>query len=404
MKHLAAFVSAIARMARSHRRAHRITVGAGHARDQALPFSVGAGHARDQARPLTVGAGHARDLCRPRLLAAICLWLACGWASQSIAQSAPGHGTPEVPHAEVIVSPQWLQQALAGPQAQRPRVFNASWSEDGVAREYLKGHLPGAFHLDTERLETGFPRWALRTLPELQKSIGELGIAPEDTVVVYGARSIAAARAWWALMYAGVRDVRYLDGGLTAWQSAGLPVETRPNVPITRAFAAEPRTDFLISTEELGRRLDEPGLQLADTRGWAEFHGLTSGYDYAAFAGRIPRAIGAGNADDSAEIYQDASGKLLDPQKVLSRWRENGLDPATHEVVFYCGTGWRSSLAFLYAYALGLPKIRNYSDGWLGWSAVHLPDVTAKGPSPGWLQVRSGNPVESSLPVFLQPD
>ena len=110
------------------------------------------------------------------------------------------------------------------------------------------------------------------------------------------------------------------------------------------------------------------------------------------------------NADDSKQIYQDAEGRLRDPQEILARWREDGIDPATHEVVFYCGTGWRSSLAFLYAYALGLQRIRNYSDGWLGWSTVHLPDAAAKGPSPGWRQVRSGNPVESSVPAFLRPD
>ncbi len=307
------------------------------------------------------------------------------------------------PRPEVIVSAQWLQQALAAPPELRPLVFNASWSENDVAREYLDGHIPGAAHLDTDSLETGFPRWALRTLPELQQVIAELGVGREDTVVVYGAKSIAAARAWWVLMYAGVQDVRYLDGGLAAWRAAGFPIETRPRVPSTRPFAAQPREDFLISTQELRARLGKPGMQLADTRGWAEFNGLVSGYDYAAFAGRIPHAVAVGNADDSAGIYQDADGRLRDPRAVLARWRDEGLNPSAQEVVFYCGTGWRSSLTFLYAYALGMPRIRNYSDGWLGWSTVHIADPLATGHSPGWRQVPGGNPVESSLPAFLRP-
>lgn len=326
----------------------------------------------------------------------VCFLLGTG-ASVALADAA-------TPHPGVIVSAQWLHTALTDPSAPPPLVFNASWSENGVAREYLEGHVPGAAHLDTDRLETGFPRWALRPLPELQRAIGELGIGPDDTVVVYGAKSIAAARAWWVLMYAGVRDVRYLDGGLAAWRAAGLPVEMRPRIPGTRTFSAQAREHFLITTDELKRRLDEPALHLADVRGWAEFHGLVSGYDYAAFAGRIPGSISAGNADDSAEIYQERSGRLRDPQEVLARWGEDGIDPASGEVVFYCGTGWRSSLAFLYAYALGLPKIRNYSDGWLGWSTVHIRDPHAEGPSPGWRQVPSGNPVASSLPRFLRAD
>ena len=328
--------------------------------------------------------------------------LAC-CAMLAIARTACASEQSPTPRPDVIVNARWLQQALAAPAEQRPLVFNASWSEDGVAREYLEGHIPGAAHLDTDSLETGFPRWALRSLPELQQVVAELGVGSEDTVVVYGAQSIAAARAWWALMYAGVRDVRYLDGGLTAWREAGFPVETRPNVPSTRAFAARAREDFLISTQELRSRRNEPGLRLADTRGWAEFNGLVSGYDYATFAGRIPQAVAVGNADDSADIYQDASGRLRDPREVLARWRDEGLDFSSQEVVFYCGTGWRSSLTFLYAYALGLPRVRNYSDGWLGWSTLHIADPLATGPTPGWRQVPSGNPVESPLPAFLRP-
>lgn len=341
-----------------------------------------------------------------RVRQALMQGLACLWLFACLCAGATLHAEDarRSPHPEVIVSAEWLRDALARAQGEaRPVVLNASWSEDGVAREYLSGHLPGALHLDTDRLETGFPRWALRTLPELQQVIGELGVGPEDTVVVYGERSIAAARAWWVLMYAGVHDVRYLDGGLSAWRAAGLPAQTAANTPTPRLFSARAREDFLISTDEVRRRLQDPSLQLADTRGWAEFNGLTSGYDYAAFAGRIPQAVAVGNADDSAEIYQDAAGRLRDPQAVLARWREEGLDPGTHELVFYCGTGWRSSLTFLYAYALGLPRIRNYSDGWLGWSTQHQPDPEAKGPSPGWRQIPSGNPVESPVPAVLRP-
>lgn len=347
-----------------------------------------------------------RALLLARALRAVMRGLVRLWYCACLCVVAPLHAdeAKRSPHPEVIVSAQWLRDALAQPPGDaRLVILNASWSEDGVAREYLSGHLPGAVHLDTDRLETGFPRWALRTLPELQQVIGALGVGPEDTVVVYGARSIAAARAWWVLMYAGVRDVRYLDGGLVAWRAAGLPTETAATIPTPRLFSARAREDFLISTEELRGRLQDASLQLADTRGWAEFNGLVSGYDYAAFAGRIPQAVAVGNADDSAGIYQDETGRLRDPQAVLARWRDEGLDPDTREVVFYCGTGWRSSLTFLYAYALGLPRIRNYSDGWLGWSTEHRPDPEAKGPSPGWRQIPSGNPVESPVPAILRP-
>ncbi|MDA0768190.1 MAG: rhodanese-like domain-containing protein [Verrucomicrobia bacterium] len=38
-----------------------------------------------------------------------------------------------------------------------------------------------------------------------------------------------------------------------------------------------------------------------------------------------------------------------------------------NELLFYCGTGWRSSISFLVALLLGL-KAKNYDDGFYGWS------------------------------------
>ena len=44
-----------------------------------------------------------------------------------------------------------------------------------------------------------------------------------------------------------------------------------------------------------------------------------------------------------------------------------GLHKNRGPVNFYCGTGWRSSVAFVLAYMLGWDA-RNYDDGWFGWS------------------------------------
>jgi rhodanese-related sulfurtransferase len=41
--------------------------------------------------------------------------------------------------------------------------------------------------------------------------------------------------------------------------------------------------------------------------------------------------------------------------------------------VFYCGTGWRASLAFFYAWLMGWEQIAVFDGGWFEWSSVYPP-------------------------------
>jgi len=81
------------------------------------------------------------------------------------------------------------------------------------ASEYDAGHVPGAINLP---FQTVASRHAA------------LGVAPEAPIVVYCAHGPRAAWAGRALRKAGYSHVLYLDGHMTAWKTAGLPVETAP--------------------------------------------------------------------------------------------------------------------------------------------------------------------------------
>jgi thiosulfate/3-mercaptopyruvate sulfurtransferase len=154
---------------------------------------------------------------------------------------------------------------------------------------------------------------------------------------------------------------------------------------------------LLASTGYVRNRLHDPRVWLADVRSRAEYEGRESGYDYLEAAGRLPGALHLDDADDDTRLYVRPDGHLRAPREILALWRERGLVPAgggrrfEREVVFYCGTGWRSSLAFFYAWLLGFGNIRNYSDGWSGWSTEYHEDAGSSG---GWSQQPTANPVE----------
>ena len=125
----------------------------------------------------------------------------------------------------VLISPAELQDLMA--QRDQLVLLDVRWSlaEPDGHKYYVAGHIPGAQFVDLDAdlagpatPETG--RHPLPDLPHLQQAARGWGIDDGDTVVVYDdAGGTSAARAWWLLRWAGVADVRILDGGLAAVSS-----------------------------------------------------------------------------------------------------------------------------------------------------------------------------------------
>ena len=135
----------------------------------------------------------------------------------------------------------------AGRGRSRAPTRSCSTSTSGSPRSTRTGHIPGARYLDTNWLESPAD-WNRRTPAELDHALRSLGITADTTVVVYGrdtegdanekwpgrrAGQIAATRAALILRYAGVDDVRLLDGGYDWWVRDGHPVETTPRQPVS---------------------------------------------------------------------------------------------------------------------------------------------------------------------------
>jgi len=79
------------------------------------------------------------------------------------------------------------------------------------AYEYRNGHIPGAIHM---------PFWQSFFLAN------DLDAPGDRPVIVYCQHGPRAVIAKFALRQAGHADVRYLDGHMSGWENAGLPLET----------------------------------------------------------------------------------------------------------------------------------------------------------------------------------
>jgi thiosulfate/3-mercaptopyruvate sulfurtransferase len=226
-----------------------------------------------------------------------------------------------------------------------------------------------------------------------------MGITADTTVVVYSDSSIFSARLWWILKYAGVTDVRILNGGVQQWTSNGYPVETAVNNPVAATYNGAINTSYIATTPYVEANYSATvTTQLVDVRSGSEYVGMISGYGYLVNKGRIPNSIWGYNADDSSLLYRDNDGTLRSYEEIKTQWKNLGIT-FDKETIFYCGGGYRSSLAFFYAHLMGYTNIRNYSNGWSEWSTTYTQDAAyvknpaIPGSTDGWRQDLSGRAV-----------
>jgi rhodanese-related sulfurtransferase len=79
--------------------------------------------------------------------------------------------------------------------------------------EFASGHVPGAVNIPYDAVE---------------ERSAELSAHRDQEVVVYCEKGGRAAKASRSLADAGFRSILHLDGDMSGWRAAGLPVEQQP--------------------------------------------------------------------------------------------------------------------------------------------------------------------------------
>jgi thiosulfate/3-mercaptopyruvate sulfurtransferase len=228
---------------------------------------------------------------------------------------------------------------------------------------YSEGHLPGAQFLDLEQVltaRTSDPLDGRHPLPEaatLATGLGALGVSADDDIVVYDEpESFAAERAWWVLRWAGLRT-RVLDGGLSAWVKAGLPLASGepPEVTPTRLELTIGRLPTLDVDE--AARFPDDGV-LLDTRSAERYRGEVEPVDPR--PGHIPGAVNL----PTAALYED--GRMPSDAQ-LRECFGSVLEPGVSGVAAYCGSGVSAARDVLALAVLGVDAAL-FPGSWSAWS------------------------------------
>lgn len=282
--------------------------------------------------------------------------------SAALAASAAGA------HAEPLLSPAWLNAHL---HDQNLVVLDIRSAIDGSKPEaFAQGHIPGSVHSDYDKAGWRVTRnnvpFMVPTTPELEKLIGDLGIDETSHVVVVpaGVNVLdfgSAARTYWTLKYAGVRDVSILDGGLAAWKSAGFSLDKGPHAPSPAIFTATIDSSILALASDVESIQHSGGATLIDARPASFFLGKEKAPAAQAY-GHIPGAVDV----DSAEFYDPQTNKLR-PKAELAAVA--GKLPAGAAVT-YCNTGhWAATDWFVLHEVLGHQNARLYAGSMVEWTS-----------------------------------
>lgn len=272
-------------------------------------------------------------------------------------------GGPPIPHC--LVSCAELNSLLQGPDPTlRVLTILPSW-------RHWQQRIPGSVLVRRSRLRDRqthrlvaaglFEAWA--------RSIG----LHSDSRVVIVDHGYHGTWLWWAFRRYGHVQVQVLDGGITAWKQASLPLETGPWRPSPAhcggTFKATPDDAFPIAdAATVLSSASDPFMRLWDTRERDEWEGRTWVMG-AAMPGRIPWArhlhwsLFRHNSRELRTFRTDA-----EIEQVI---RDYGIDHSQTQI-FYCQSGVRTTTAIFALYRRGWPSclLVNYEGSWREWSAL----------------------------------
>nr|WP_201787242.1 sulfurtransferase [Actinoplanes sp. TFC3] len=262
----------------------------------------------------------------------------------------------------MLIGAEELYRRVAQPDA--PLLLDVRWAlgDPHGAEHYRAGHLPGAVYvdLDTELAGPHAPSAGRHPLPpveQLQAAARRWGLEQNRAVVVYdNTGGLAAARAWWLLRWAGVSDVRLLDGGLAAWGAAGYGEatgEARTPVPGDVVLTAGHLPTL---TADEAAALPTGGT-LLDARAAERYRGEVEPIDPR--AGHIPGAVSApttGNLQDGVPLFRTA-------EDLRERFAE-----VSGPVGVYCGSGVTAAHEIVALAVAGIDAAL-YPGSWSAWSA-----------------------------------
>jgi thiosulfate/3-mercaptopyruvate sulfurtransferase len=263
-----------------------------------------------------------------------------------------------------IISPQEAKALIeASDPASRPLVLDTR----GGYKDYFRGHLPTAHHLEFDTLRGTDKGVPVQYLPDdlTRALLVRAGVDRNRAHIVYATGDtlpndeiLSASMVAHVLEKFGVENILILDGGLRGWTDAGFkPTQEYHGNPKGR-LPRRGNPGIAANIKDVLAAAEDPNVLLVDARPPNEFVGDD---DVWLRKGHIPGAI---NFHWARLMESGNTHKFRPVAEVRKELEAAGITP-DKDIICYCGTSREGSLLRFYLKHLaGYPRVRLYEGAW----------------------------------------
>ncbi len=270
-----------------------------------------------------------------------------------------------VAHAEIgLISPAEAKALIENADvSKRPVVLDTR----GGYKDYFRGHLPTAQHLNFDTLrgtDAGVP---VQYLPDdlTRALLVRAGVDKDRTHLLYATGDklpndeiLSTSMVAYVLEKFGVKDIRVLDGGLAGWEKAGFEATQDYFANSTGRLPEQGRPEIGVAVKTVLAHAGQAGQLLVDARPLNEFQGED---DVWLRKGHIPGAI----SFHWARLMKADNTHQFKPLPEMTAELEGAGITKDQDIICYCGTSREGSLIyFTLKHVLGYPKVRLYEGSW----------------------------------------
>lgn len=278
-----------------------------------------------------------------------------------------------------LISPADARRLIETDPTVRPVVLDTR----GGYKDYFRGHLPYAHHINFDTLRGTDQGVPVQYLPEdlTKELLLRAGVDKKRTHLIYAAGAalpndevLSASMVAFVLEKYGVEDIFILDGGIQGYIAGGHPVTQEYFGNPKGSLPSAGRPEIALTVADVNRLKAQPGVVLVDARPRNEYLGED---DIWLRKGHIPGAI---NFHWARLMAKENTHKFRPFEETRNELEQAGIT-AEKDIVVYCGTSREGSLLRFYLkHVAGFPKVRLYEGSWKEYA--NLKDLPAEAGEP----------------------